>query len=197
MGSSRFPGKALRELNSKTIIEHVYERASATGLETIVAIPDTNKDKPLEDHLNSCKIPFYKVANENNVANRYLETARKFKASHIMRITADCPMLNTELLLKLADLYQTRSFSYVSNVLPRTYPKGWDAEIFELDALYRAAKLGTKRDLEHVTPYIIREAMRWGTIGGLTQSVNESDINLCVDYLEDLERLSKLGLGPF
>jgi len=192
MGSSRLPGKSLMLLHGKPIIQHTIDRCLETGLEVTVATPDTPEDKELHEYLRGVEgIGLYiHQGDENDVARRYLKCANEIGAEHIMRVTADCPFLNVSVLNKLAILYKYGNYNYVSNVIPRTFTKGEDAEIFPRRELLSVLYDGTTHDKEHVTPMIMRMAMRYGRIAGLVNEYDQSDNKMCVDTIEDLNFLN-------
>lgn len=183
------------DLRGKPLIQHVYDNCAATGIFTGVAIPHTPGNEDLHKYLKENDIPYYR-GSVNNVALRYLMAASYFNLRHIIRVTGDCPLINTDVILELFNYYNSHKVEYASNLIPRTYPKGWDCEMFNIDQLLRAVKEGTAEEKEHVTPRIIKNCIKDNSIGGIFQSVNDSAINLSVDYLEDLERLRALGLNP-
>jgi spore coat polysaccharide biosynthesis protein SpsF (cytidylyltransferase family) len=131
------------------------------------------------------------LGSEHDVLNRYVCAARSVRADVVMRITGDCPFIEPEVCRRvLGPFSREERCDYASNMHPvRTYPKGLDCEVFTSDLLVLAEKNATdKYDREHVTPWIQRH-------GGYSIEVthddfDESAVNWCVDYPEDIERLS-------
>ena len=130
---------------------------------------------------------------EHDVLDRFYQAALLYELrnQHIVRITADCPLIDPKVVQELIKLHIDKGTGYASNVMPRTYPKGYDCEIMTFEAL-EAAWAAAKRpfDREHVTPWLQR------TNGikraNLRQKRDQSRINLCVDYPEDPARIEAL-----
>ena len=97
------------------------------------------------------------LGSEKNVLQRFLNVSKKYKAKNIVRITADCPFVDRNLIQKMMKFYLNNDFQYVSNTLNPTYPDGIDIEIFNSRLLNLAAKKSKKlNDKEHVTTFIKR-----------------------------------------
>jgi len=148
MGSKRLPGKVLRPLGNKTILGNVIHRLQKCkyidGI--VVATPDREIVKEAVNHG-----AHYYLGDEDNVLDRYYRCARFFSADRIVRITADCPYIMPDIVDRLID--EAKNYSYGSNVLRRTYPKGLDCEVFSIKNLNSAHYYATKQhDKEHVTP---------------------------------------------
>ena len=158
LGSTRLPGKALAEIGGRPMLAHVVERACAiSGIAGLVIATTVS---PTDDAL----VAFAKQAgaacirgHEADVLDRFCLAARETKADAIVRVTADCPLLDPEVSGRvLAEYLQRRpAVDYVSNVHPPTYPDGLDTEVVSVAALETAAR-ETQRpsDREHVTPYV-------------------------------------------
>lgn len=197
MTSNRFPGKSMALLLGKPVIQWTMERAKQIRVpkrahkKVILAVPDKMESEPmlmLAEQLgveNSC-------GSELNVLKRYYDTARFFKLDIIMRITGDCPFIDPIVCNGVLQLLMWRRLDYTSNVFPkRTFQKGLDCECFTMDALEAAYKLSDQLgDFEHVTPWMQRtEEVRKGNYA---QKIDMSNVNLCVDYPEDIKRIEEL-----
>ena len=159
MGSSRLPGKVLADVSGLPMLARIIGRVSATpDLKDIVLATTTS---PEDDDLADWVIAnFVKVAcfrgNENDVLDRFYQCAKLHHADLIVRITADDPLKDAEIIQKAIDyFYHEPLLDYCSNTIRPTYPEGLDIEVFKYSALERAwieARLPSER--EHVTPYI-------------------------------------------
>jgi len=172
MSSSRLPDKVLLEIGGRPMLEWVVERtcrAQRIG-EVVVATTIDHSDDPVFDF---CKEKDYRVSrgSVHDVLDRYYETAKYFQADVIVRITADCPLIDPELIdqamrlffsvtgsLELLPKLASPRFDFLANRLPppwgRTYPIGLDIEVFTYDVLEQAKKRAiSKHQREHVTPY--------------------------------------------
>jgi len=158
MGSSRLAGKVLMDLAGKTVIEHVYNRVRTSKYidDVVIATSLEVNNLPL---VRFCADQGYRVfcGSENNVLDRFYQVAKLLQPSHIVRITADCPLHDASVIDKVIAEHLEFKTDYTSNCIRPTYPDGLDVEIFTYKALENAwqnAKLPS--EIEHVTPYIIK-----------------------------------------
>lgn len=156
--SSRFPKKVLAKIKNKTIIEIINLRLKDT-FNLVFAIPRNKKNFELQSYLLKNKIPF-SLGPEQNVLERFYKTALLYKAKKIIRITADCPLIDPIIIkLMILSFEKNNKIDYISNTTlgEKKYPDGTDVEIFKFAALKKAFKFARlKYDKEHVTPYIQR-----------------------------------------
>jgi len=156
IGSTRLPGKVLLDLGGKSVLERILERVEFSQKSDRVVVATTNspKDVAIVDLCRQLKIDCY-CGSEEDVLDRYYQTARKFPAEHFVRITADCPLIDHRIIDMVIDRHLTTASDYTSNTIKETYPDGEDVEVFTWRALETAwenAVLLSER--EHVTPYI-------------------------------------------
>lgn len=194
MTSKRFPGKSMALLLGKPVVQHVIERAKLIRPVSfvILAVPDTDESDPLIELAD--KLDIYNFCgSEENVLDRYYLAAMFFDLDIIVRITADCPFINPRVCSEILQLLLWRKCDYTSNVLPkRTYPKGLDCEAFTMDALEAAYKMADSAyDKEHVTPWM--QAEKEVQKACVSQKINKSNINWCVDEPGDIARLEHLA----
>lgn len=154
--ATRLPGKVLLNLNGKTVLEQVIERVKKSKLvdEIIVATTISKEDLKIVRLCSAMGIRIY-CGSEDDVLDRYYQVARLFKAEHIVRITADNPLLDAGIIDQAIRLHLKEKSDYTSNTLRVTFPDGEDVEIFTLRSLRLAwvnARLSSER--EHVTAYI-------------------------------------------
>jgi len=196
LGSSRLPAKTLLPLpTGRTVIEEVVFRArQIVGLDQVVVA------SPVGDELLARHIPGdiqVVWGSEDDVLQRYTQAAREADATHIMRITADCPVLNAEVASQVLELYlegMNSGSCYAANCWPeRTYPQGWDIEVFTRGWLELAnATANSASDREHVTPWIQREARRNGHAYLLRSTEDLSGIRVTLDRLDDYREICQL-----
>ena len=190
--SSRFPDKVLKKVfKDLKVIDLMYKRLSSTKKvnKIIFAIPKNKKNQKLKDHLKFKKYPFYE-GKEFDVLNRIYCAAKKFKAQNIIRLTADCPLLDGKTIDNHVNFYLKNKSNYVSNQINRTYPDGYDIEIISfklLEKLNFTAKL--KEDREHVTTYLKRNRSQITTYNFKRDL---SNIRLTLDHKKDLVFLRKI-----
>jgi len=156
VGSTRLPGKVLMKVMDKTILEYVVERVkkAKTLDDTIVATSVEKADLPIVNLVSKLGINVY-CGSENDVLDRFYQAARLFKIEHIVRITADCPLIDPQIIDNVVNHYFESGADYCSNALDETFPDGEDVEVFSFSALSYAWKnTNLMSEREHVTPYI-------------------------------------------
>lgn len=156
MNSSRLPGKVLLDLNGKSVLERVVDRVSCSKMidEVVVATSSSLNDIQISKFCTNKKIS-YIAGSEHDVLSRFYDAAKLFKIANIIRITADCPMIDYTIIDKAIKIFASKEFDYVSNVDERSFPDGLDVEIFTYSALEMSMKLAKEPfHREHVTTYI-------------------------------------------
>ena len=136
--STRFPGKILRKIKKKTLLEIQIDRLKKSKRinDIIIACTQNPEDRAIIELSKKKKIKFFK-GSEKNVLERYYKTAKKFKAQNILRITSDCPLIDPKVLDNLINKFFTNNADYASNIIDATFPDGFDAEIFSFKLLHK------------------------------------------------------------
>ena len=156
MGSSRFPGKILKKVKNKYLIDILLSRLSLSSKinKIIVATSKNSENDILESVLKKKGYDVFR-GSEENVLNRYYEVAKKYSPKVIVRITGDCPLIDFTILDEIIRIYNLGKYDYVSNTINPTFPDGLDIEVFSKKALDIAhSEAITTYQKEHVTPYI-------------------------------------------
>jgi len=199
MSSKRLPGKVLKDVHGKSVLQMVVERAQlARKLSKVVVATSTDpSDDPIEAACLALGVSCFR-GNLHDVLARFGEAATQYPADAYLRITADCPLLDPELIDALAEAFEKERVDYASNQTSelRTFPIGLDVEVFTSSLLFEAAnnaKLAYQR--EHVTPYMY-DGTADATRYHLTSSNPESgNMRWTLDTPEDLEFIrSVVGL---
>ena len=201
MSSSRLPGKVLKPILGKPMIWHVINRVSKTIKKDkiVVATSEKQEDKPIVDFCNKYGVNYYQ-GNKENVLDRFYKTAIKYKGDPILRVTADCPLIDPDLINKLINLYLDGKYDHVgiatgagaTNLGNGKYPDGLDVECFSFQALENSWKNAVNRtDREHVTPYMWRNINNF-KIGILKSEIDYSDFRWTVDTIEDFKLIEKI-----
>lgn len=198
IGSTRLAGKVLLKLEDKAVLELVINRVKQSKLvtEVIVATTTAKEDLAIINLCNSLKIKYF-CGSEDDVLDRYYQAAIKFRAGHILRITADCPVIDSKVIDRLIKTYLTGGADYVSTGFDSKFPDGEDAEIFKFQALRKAwqnARLASER--EHVTPYIWKNPQLF-KITEIDYKINLSDKRWTLDNPEDYEFLKQVYKGLY
>jgi len=158
MGSTRLPNKVMKLILGKTMIEILLKRLSQSSEidQIVVATPSTQCDLPLVSHVQSLGYECVR-GSENDVLSRYVKAAKVFDADVVVRITGDCPLVDSRLVDECISRFRSVGVDYFSNIQPPSYPDGLDIEITTRTALEIAFKLSKQSfDREHVTPFIQR-----------------------------------------
>ena len=195
MTSSRLPGKVLADLNGVPLLVYMIGRVrQATSVDDVwVATTENSTDDGVVAACSEIGINVFR-GGEFDVLERFLHAAESAKAEIIIRLTADCPMIDPGLIDQFVTEYQQGDCDYLSNVSKRTYPDGLDVEVFDIGTLNRAhQQASTEYDREHVTSYIYSDRKK--TRFRLQHSVFASDfshIRWTVDEQEDLDNIRRI-----
>ena len=195
MGSTRFPKKVLMPILEKEMLWHIINRLKKSNFldEVVIATTKSEEDKQILRFTDSVGIKSF-AGSEEDVLDRYYQATKKFRANTIVRITADCPLIDPMIIDKALELFYEEDFDYVSNYIidehgirKPTYPDGLDVEVFSFFALEKAWREGRKpSEREHVTPYIWSHPKIF-KIGSIQNERDLSHFRWTVDYPEDLE----------
>jgi len=156
MGSTRLPGKALKLITGKAMIEILLSRLSLSKEinKIVVAIPESEDNNLLQLAVESLGFSCYR-GSEKDVLNRFYNSAKFVSADVIVRITGDCPLVDSILVDECIREYKNSNVDYFSNTDPATYPDGLDIEVMSFESIKRANnETDSDFDREHVTPYI-------------------------------------------
>lgn len=167
MGSTRLPGKILKDLLGKTVLQHVIERVqqARTIDEIIIATTTLEQDNAVVREAMQCGVRYFR-GSEADVLSRYYLAAKENEAENVVRITSDCPLIDPQVIDIIVNFYKkTKQYDIVTNassdLSQRTYPRGLDTEVFSFTVLEKAFKQADKPyQREHVTPFIYENADR-------------------------------------
>jgi spore coat polysaccharide biosynthesis protein SpsF len=190
MGSTRLPGKVLKDLSGKTVLERVISRIRRSQLieHVIVATSTAAADSVIVDECERLSTDFFR-GNEADVLDRYYRAAQQSRADAIVRITSDCPLIDPAVSDQTIRAYLDEQPDYASNTQPRTYPRGLDTEVMTfraLEAAWREAREPYQR--EHVTPYLYMHPERFKLLS-VSGGVDYSQNRWTLDTAEDLDLL--------
>jgi len=194
MGSSRLPGKVLINVDNKPILLHLITQLKFSKKIEKIVIATTNmpQDDKIINFAKINKIDFFRGSN-SNVLDRFYNCCKKFSIDVIIRITADCPLVDPEIIDKMVEKYQSGKYDYVSNTIHRTFPFGAEVEVFSLNALEFAWKNAkSELDKEHVSIFIRRDTKNRKM--NFQNKENLSQLRWTLDYPEDLQVISEIIL---
>jgi spore coat polysaccharide biosynthesis protein SpsF len=191
--STRLPGKVLMELGGRPMLARQLERlARCRAVDDIVVATTVNAtDDPVIAVAREAGVRWFR-GSEADVLGRYAGAAREAQADVVIRSTADCPLIDPEIVDRVVGtLVDGRTeLDYVSNVVRRTYPRGLDVEALWRDTLERVDRMAASRPArEHVTWFVHSERPELFAIGSVTDAEDHSDLSWTVDTAEDMERV--------
>jgi len=193
MGSTRLPGKVLKEVNGIPLLQYQIERMRRSRLinELVIATTEHDDEEPILILCNKLGVSIYQ-GSELDVLERYYHTAKYYDADIVIRMTSDCPLIDPDIIDQVIQYYLRNKYDYVSNTQKRTYPRGMDTEVFSTKLLENANKNARENyEREHVTPYFYLNPEQY-KIGQLVNKVDNSHYRLTVDTDEDLQLISIL-----
>lgn len=188
MGSSRLPGKVLRDIWGEGMLARVVQRARrAAGIDAVMVATTTEPvDQAIATECGRLAVPCFRGASED-VLDRYYQLACRDGADAIVRITSDCPLLDPRVVESVVAAFRTANCDYVSNTLERTYPRGLDAEVFTAAALARAWREARRpHERVHVTPYVYQNPRAFRLLSVISDG-SYGGHRWTVDTPEDLE----------
>ena len=196
MGSIRLPGKVLKPIAGKALLDHVLGRLSllAYPVQIVVATSDLPQDDAISQHCLSQGVEVYR-GSETDVLDRYCQCARENRFEHIVRLTADNPFTDMEELQRLIEQHLTQHDDYTHSF--GSMPLGVGAEIFTFGALERSAQEGHARNhREHVNEYIQenQDVFRIGVLE-LPAAKRCPDLRLTVDTEDDYQRACAISVS--
>ena len=194
LGSTRFPGKVLQPVSGVPMISRIVAAARAVPAiaETVVATGDGSANDPLASWCEEDDIHCIR-GSEDDVLSRMAQAAEETNADAIVRLTADCPVIDPSVIAQVVALFQREGVDYASNVSPPSWPDGLDCEVVSTVALQTAAREAIRTsDREHVTPFIRNNRARFRAVNLSCPLPGMADFRWTVDTQEDLTHLDGL-----
>lgn len=203
-GSTRLPGKVLKEIEGKSLLQiHLDRLKNCKNVNEIIVATTVNEednvifDKAIEWGYTASR------GSESDVLDRFYQAVKDKNPKWIVRVTSDCPLIDSILVDNVIRFVQEKDKDYGSNILVENFPDGQDIEVFKFSALEKAWKEASlQSEREHVTPYLRNNSDYKG--GNLFSAVNypcESDfskVRMTVDESRDFELIkiliNKLGI---
>ncbi|HHT49392.1 MAG TPA: NTP transferase domain-containing protein [Firmicutes bacterium] len=196
MGSTRLPGKIMKKVLDKPLLEYQLERLLRVKQadQVIIATTDHGEEQPIVDLCQRLGVPFFR-GSEEDVLARYYGAATQYHADVVVRITSDCPLIDPAVVDEVIGFYlkHKAEYDFISNTFSkRTYPRGMDTEVFSYQALMEAHEEATDQaEREHVTIFIKRHPERY-RIKTLPYDKDYSHYRWTVDTPEDFVLIEKM-----
>jgi spore coat polysaccharide biosynthesis protein SpsF len=196
MTSTRLPGKVLMDIAGRPMLAHQIHRLGQCNLvdEMVVATTTNPTDDPIVELAQREGVGWFR-GDEQDVLSRFVGAARQAHADVIVRVTADCPLIDPRVTDRvISELTEHVSeCDYASNVLQRTYPRGLDVEVFFWDTLLRIDRLAqSKAAREHVTIVPRSERPELFLCRSVVDDQNNADLRWTVDTDADIQFIRTL-----
>lgn len=190
--SKRFKNKVLFKIYGKPLILHVVDKINKSGkLKIIISTSKKKEDDSLVKLLFKNKIKYFR-GSLNNVAKRLYETAIFEKQKFFIRISADSPLIDHQIINKIINIYmKNKNYDLITNIFPKTFPSGQSVEIIKTKTLGKNLKFFSKLDKEHVTRYFYRNSSKF-KIKNLFNKNNDNIKKLSIDTPYELKTMLKL-----
>lgn len=202
MGSTRLPGKILKEVMGKPLLEYLLARLKRVKKANDICVATTTKpqEQPILDVCFKMNVKIFR-GSEEDVLGRYFLAAKELRADAVVRVTSDCPLIDPVEIDRFIQYYMenTGRYDYVADCPDRSYPWGMGTEVCSFKALQRAHEYAkSKIEREHVTPYIYLHPEIFH-LGYCPYKENQRDYRLTIDTPEDFKLISKIieNLYPF
>jgi spore coat polysaccharide biosynthesis protein SpsF (cytidylyltransferase family) len=193
LGSTRLPGKVLMDLAGQSVLARVIGRAgqAKTLGKLVIATTDLAADDPIA---HTCQRQGWNCfrGSEQDVLDRYYRAALAYSAEAVVRITADCPLIDPEIIDLIVADFLNQHVDYATNDFPPTYPRGLDAEVFTVTALARAWKEAREsHEREHVTPFLYQHRELF-SVASVQAESDYSGYRWTLDTPEDLQLVREI-----
>lgn len=195
MTSTRLPGKVLKAVMGKPLLDYQIERLRRVKLADgiVIATTSNDSDQPIVELCERLDVACFR-GSEHDVLARYHDAATLHQADTVVRVTSDCPLIDPAVIDQVIGFYldHIEEYDYVTNCLKRTYPRGMDVEVFSFHVLHEAFTEAVEpEEREHVTPFIYRHSERY-RLANINFSENQGNHRWTVDTQEDFDLVEKI-----
>jgi spore coat polysaccharide biosynthesis protein SpsF len=192
--SSRLPGKVLMRVGGRTLLDHHLDRLRASGLPVYVATTTNRSDDDIArtavEHGLGCH-----RGSELDVLARFHGCVLEHGLDVVVRVTSDCPLVDGAVIAAAVDEFLAADdpLLYLSNTIERTFPRGFDFEVFSAEALATAHERATApAEREHVTPYFYAGPAPRLHLRNVAWPTPRPEYRVTVDTAADLELVTRL-----
>jgi spore coat polysaccharide biosynthesis protein SpsF (cytidylyltransferase family) len=196
MNSERLPGKVLHPVRGKPTLEYLLERLERCALldDILVSTSADQSDDPVERFCRARGTNCFR-GSLLNVARRFRDVLEEYKFDVFIRISGDSPLLDPRVVDRGVELFLKGDYDVVTNVFPRSFPRGQSVEVVRAETFRRAfERTWSEDELQHVTLYFYRHP-EWFRILNFGADADYSEVHLAVDTIEDMERFASLVEG--
>ena len=191
MNSSRYPGKVLAPFLGKPLLAHIVDRIKSTKLKSSIILATSNKrsDDPLEIYGKYLGI-IVERGSLDDVSKRFALVLKKHKCEAFFRVCGDSPLLSSSLFNQALSIYKKNSYDLVTNVFPRTFPKGMSVELFNTETFLKyQKKISKDLDKEHLTRYFYKNSKNFKIFNLKSSKTIKANLKFAVDEIKDLKKL--------
>jgi spore coat polysaccharide biosynthesis protein SpsF len=204
MGSTRLPGKVMLPLDGEHVLTHDVRRTEAA--ETVDEVVVATSDKKRDDIIAWCGeqlgVDVFR-GDEQNVLDRTYRAAESVDADEVVRITADCPLVDPDTIDAVVEYRRNRDVDYAANNLERTFPRGLDVVSFTFDSFSEVhSEADTSFQREHVVPYYHQNSEQFDLANVTSEMVydeswmkDRTDLRLTLDETDDYRLLREIYRG--
>lgn len=196
MTSTRLPGKVLLEIGGKPALAYMINRIKRSRLvdDIVVATTVNDSDDPIIDLCNKLGCKYFR-GSEEDVLLRVLEAAKSVNADIIVELTGDCPFIDPDIIDKVIELYFSGDYDYASNIVERSFPDGFDTQVFSVQSLEKVSRLTDDPiDRVHVSCYFYNHPQKFKLANLIAdQDSTWPDLRLTIDEPADYQLLKLIN----
>jgi spore coat polysaccharide biosynthesis protein SpsF len=191
--SKRLPGKVLKKISGLSILERVFNQVKKSKKikRIIIATSNHKTDKKI---IKFCKIKNINcfVGPLNDVFKRFYLIAKNQNYKSFVRVSADSPFVDPKLIDRAVTIYNKKNYDIVTNIFPRTFPKGFSVEVIRSKIILNSiTKIKKKIHKEHLTSYFYKNYKKY-KIKNLSNNVNYNNLNFSIDSKDDFIKAKKI-----
>ena len=190
-GSTRFPNKIMNKIGDETLLSIHINRIKKSKKINSIIIATTNKknDNVIKQQADKLNVNCFR-GDEDDVLDRFYQAAKIYNPDYVVRLTSDCPLIDSILIDEIIEATISSNVDYCSNTLIESYPDGQDIEVFTFSALKKAWKNSVlKSEREHVTPFMKKN---FKSINIHSNNMEFNKVRMTVDEPSDFEVICKL-----
>lgn len=195
MASTRLPNKVLKDAVGTPMLGHLVKRLRGVeSLNDIVVATTTNeKDNEIAEYSDQIGVKYFR-GSEDDVLDRVIKAAEFVNADIIVEITADCPIIDPNIIDQCIQMFLANNVDYLSNVIVRSYPDGMDVQVFALKTLKKSASMtNVALDREHVSLHIRNNPQLFSHLNLVAPSEQHwPELGLTLDEKDDYILLRKI-----
>lgn len=191
--SKRLPGKVLKKIYNVNVLERVFNQVKKASLidNIIVATSNHKSDEKIVKFCKKKNISFF-CGTLNNVFKRFYLIIKDQNCSSFVRISADSPFIDPQLINKAINIFSKKKYDIVTNVFPRTYPKGFSVEVIRSDLILNSfSNIKNKMHQEHLTSFFYKNFKKY-RIKNFYNKPDQSNLNFSIDDKNDFIRAKKI-----